>query len=212
MEPTEKQEHVENNADDVWAEIKRRFYVEASDEAIRCDPYTLPSFLMLTEEQQKSVIRQCDRVWSKVKCFRLEIEAAQESPNTVQDNPECFWRISDPRPHFKKLVERYAPMTQVSIMHEMIADVTIVGDCLSGYGAFLEAMFHDGIRGATYAQRSVDYMCEHIKDRLDAIRDNPVLLSHVPKEDEYIWDRLRELLAMSKSELWNMLEAEHELL
>ena len=104
--------------------------------------------------------------------------------------------------HVKDRFDQLMAMSDEEVMQEVIADCVIYGDCLKDAD-------EDFLMNYNSFQKSYDNaLYKHIRMRFDAIRQNPTLLSHVPAEDLFIWDRLNQLLSRSDKEIREDIEAD----
>jgi len=116
----------------------------------------------------------------------------------VSADPAKFGLVHGERPYIWKRFNQLKEMTREQWIAESEADCAILRTCYRW-------MTKDDLT-------SIDKQCENIRMWLHAVKDNPGLVSLVEGEDQYIWDNLVTLCAMSQEELMQVIEADNVLL
>jgi len=170
--------------------------------------------MKFTKEERAKIDETCEIQWRRVESHRAKL-------NLLRDYSEgashpSFAEVTDKRPHIQKRLAQLVAMTRDEFMAETEADHVILGDCLKVPEALADAWFNryygQEAEAETYRRVRLQYEFDKIRERLTAIRNDPAMLTHVPHEDTYIWDRLNVWLTMSDDELRGVIEADRLLL
>jgi len=174
--------------------------------------YTLGCFMELTKEQLEKIDRRCEYLRGRFELFSIEFNLLRDTPAYVQACPNSIFHTRDKAPTTLRLMRRYVAMTKKELWEQTVADTVIMGNAWVYEGAFQQDVFAKyDLKSQEYKEAVINHGFEIVKARLEAIRRDPALLAHVPKEDAFIWKRLDELLALSDAELRETLVAENEM-
>ena len=156
-----------------------------------------------TAEQRATFEKRCDRI-------RFLMEKIRDNLENMHF-PEYMRPIRGEKPYIWKRHKQLLAMSREELLHEIEADEVVLGDYETTYRSMIENDWLIESKEERY-QAGWKHECDQIRARLDAIRLNPELLSHVSREDTHIWKRLDYWNSLTEEEMLEAVEADRKLL
>ena len=140
--------------------------------------------------------------WARVKRIAAQLRAGFER---FVNDPSLIEFIFTGRQHVYDRFNQLVAMSEEELLAETAADFIIYGDALEKADEDFILNYDSSL---PIGEQSDRCLYKHIRARLDAIAQEPALLSHVSPENTYFWNRLAMLTALSETEYMNLIEAD----